>query len=265
LAENTPIRLMPGIFGEQLVDRERLADDMVDFDLHAELLQTVDLTLHDRLGQAELGDAVDEHAPGLVKRLENRDAVPHLRQVRGHRQARRPRSHDRDLVAGRDRRGGRRIAELHQRAVVGDEALEPADRHRLVLDADGALGLALLLLRADAAADGGQDVLLHQRVVGAFEITFPDLRDELGDVDFDRASGDTRVVLALDAALGLEHREVDRVAERDFVERMRALVRIAQRHRVLRLLRDLLRHERVGSRSVGGQAPATRQASSFSS
>ena len=56
----------------QLGQGERLADDRVRLDLDAQLLQPVDLGLDDVLGQAELGDAVDEHAAGGVERLEDR-------------------------------------------------------------------------------------------------------------------------------------------------------------------------------------------------
>ena len=40
--------------------------------------------------------------------------------------------------------------------IVGHKALQTADADRLALDAAHALALALRLLRADAAADGGQ-------------------------------------------------------------------------------------------------------------
>ena len=222
-----------------------------DLDLDAEVLEPVDLALDDRLRQAELRDAVDEHAAGLVQRLEDRHAVAHLGEVGRDGEAGRAGADHRHLVARR-RRGRRVVGELREGRVVGHEALEPADRHRIVLDAQRALHLALLFLRADAAADRRQHVALQQGVERAFEIALGHLLDELPDVDLDRAPRHARLVLALDAPLRLEDRRLDRVAERHFLEVVGPLVRVLQRHRVLRLLDDLLRHmcSRSESRSA---------------
>ena len=50
------------LVAHQLVERNALADDDVGFELDAHAAEVVDFFFHDRLGQAELGDAVDEDA-----------------------------------------------------------------------------------------------------------------------------------------------------------------------------------------------------------
>ncbi len=55
------------------------ADHVVEMELHAHLLEAVDLLEQDRLGQAELGDAVEEHAARLVQGLEDVHLVAALR------------------------------------------------------------------------------------------------------------------------------------------------------------------------------------------
>ena len=68
---------------QQLVHREHPADDHVGLHLDAQCLQAVDLFLDDGLGQAELGDAVDQHAPGGVQRLKHGDLIALLGQIPG--------------------------------------------------------------------------------------------------------------------------------------------------------------------------------------
>ena len=69
--------------------------------------EAVDLGLDDVLGQAELGDAVDQHAARGVERLEDRDVVALLGELAGGGQAGRAGADDADLAcpvgAGRAR------------------------------------------------------------------------------------------------------------------------------------------------------------------
>ena len=92
--------------------------------------------------------------------------------------------------------------------MVADEALQLADGHGLGLLAADALALALVLLRADAAADGRQHGLLANDVQGAAKVLLADLLNELGDVDVDRAALDAERLLAVHAALGLGQRHL---------------------------------------------------------
>ena len=143
---------------EQLVDGQHLADDHVRLDVHAEGAEVVDLAVDDRLRQTELRNAVAEHAAGDVQRLVDRDLVAHARQIARAGQAGRAGADHGDLVAVGGRRNG--LLGVVLAVPVGDEALQTADAHRLALDAAHALGLALRLLRADAAADRRQRGLL---------------------------------------------------------------------------------------------------------
>ena len=93
---------------------------------------------------------------------------------------------------------------------VGHVALEAADGDALpdvfVDGADGAELLALVLLRADAAADGRQDARLADDAEGLGVVALGDLMDEGGDVDGDGAALHARGVLALEATAGLDPR-----------------------------------------------------------
>ena len=144
---------------EELVDGVEAADDRVDLDLDAEPPQVVDLGPDDGLGQTELGDAVDQHPAGLVQRLEHRHRVAFGDHVGGQGEAGRTGADHGDALAGRLGLAGdgHRVGLTLE---VGREALEVADRHRLLLLAQHADLLALVVLGTDAAADRGQGVLL---------------------------------------------------------------------------------------------------------
>jgi hypothetical protein len=84
-AEYTPWRFSPGYlekerktraraddhrvvaFGEEFVHRSSRTDDAVQYNLDAELGQRIDLILHDRLRQAELGMPYTSTPPALWK------------------------------------------------------------------------------------------------------------------------------------------------------------------------------------------------------
>ena len=114
----------------------------------------VDVLLQGGLGQAVLGDAEAQHAAGLRLALEHGDGVAEEREVAGGGETAGARAHHRDLLLERDLRllGQRHVVER----VVADEPLEAGDGQRLVDLTARAVGLALV--RADAAADGGEGV-----------------------------------------------------------------------------------------------------------
>ena len=117
-------------------------------------IEAVDLLLDDGLGQTELGDAVHQHAAGHMQGLVHGDFIAQLGQIACSGQAGRTGTDDGDFVAvgrGNDGSGMDILA-----VPVGHKALQTADADGLVLDAAGALALALALLRADTAADGRQ-------------------------------------------------------------------------------------------------------------
>ena len=71
---------------------------------------------------------------------------------------------------------------------ITQEALELADGHGLGLLTTDALALALVLLRADAAADGGKHGVLADGIESAAEVLRADLLDKAGNVDVDGAA-----------------------------------------------------------------------------
>ncbi len=115
-------------------------------------LEAVDLGLDDVLGQAELGNAVDQHPAGGVEGLEDGDVVAELGELARGGQASRAGTDDGDPLAGRRRIG---VAELLEMGLgpVRDVALEVANGDRFALLAPQADQLALRLLGADPPGD----------------------------------------------------------------------------------------------------------------
>ena len=101
---------------------------------------------------------------------------------------------------------------------VGHKALQAADAHGLVLDAAGALALALALLGADTAADGGQGGGAGNDLIGGFKVALGHMTDELGDIDAHGAAGLAGLVLAVDAALCLVHGHLFGIAQCNFLK-----------------------------------------------
>jgi len=109
---------------------------------------------------------------------------------------------------------------------VSNKALQTADADGLALDAAHALTLALMLLRADTAANGGQRAGLRDHMVSSFEITLGYMLDEAGNIDLNRAAAAAGVVLALQAALGLVNGHLLGIAEGDLFKVFIADIRL---------------------------------------
>ncbi len=103
---------------------------------------------------------------------------------------------------------------------VGGKALEPTDTHRLKPHPQGAFALALGLLRADAAADGGQTGGLGDNLVGTLKVAGLHFGDEVGNGDIDRAALHAGTVFAVKAALRLLDGNFRGVAQGHLVEIM---------------------------------------------
>ncbi len=209
---------------DHLLDAEEAADERVALELDAELLELADLGVDDRVGQAEVGDAVLEHAARFVEGLEDRHVAARLGHVGRAGHARGSGADDADAEAVLLDVGNVRPALLD--GEVADPALEPADRHGLERVADRAHAFALVLLRADAAADRRQQVRRRDHVVGAAVVVLGDALDEVRDRDVHRAAAHAGLVRAHQAALGFELRVLDPVAVRHLEEIAGALPRI---------------------------------------
>ena len=188
---------------KQLGDGEDLADDHVQLDVHPHLLQVGHLPGHDGLGQAELRDAVGQHAAGGVERLKHRDVIAHAGQLPGAGQAGRAGADDRRLVAVLG--GGGHIGNALLGRPVGHEALHPADGHGLALHAPDALALTLVLLGAYAAGNGRQGIGVGQDLIGGGDVALRHLGQEVRDGDAHGAAADAGGVFTVDAPLGLVH------------------------------------------------------------
>ena len=117
---------------------------------------------------------------------------------------------------------------------VGDKTLKPSDADALALQAADTFGLALLFLRADAAADGGQRVGGGDDLVGGLKVALADLFEEAGDLDGHGAALAAGRVLAVEAAGGLLHGGVSVIAEGNLVKVAGADNGVLFRHGVLR-------------------------------
>src|SRR5574344_1397053 len=186
------------------------ADDEVGLDLDAEILESVDLVLHDGLRKAELGDAVDEDAAALVEGLEESHGMSGLGAVGRAGDRGGAGADDGDALSGGGRGDGLGLG-AGLAGEVGAEALDAADGDGLV---DGlqqlahrAVLLALLLLGADASADRRKERGFADDLQGALEVAGRGLREKAGDVDRNRAALDAGLRRTLHAArrLGLRH------------------------------------------------------------
>ena len=140
--------------GEEIIDRLQPADDRVGHDLHPDFLQILHLRIDDAFREAELRDPVDQHAPRLVQGLENGHIVSHFDQIPGDREPRGAGPDDGDALSRR----GRQSRDLDRPGAaleIRDKALQASDGNGVPLLAEDAELLALVLLRADPAADGG--------------------------------------------------------------------------------------------------------------
>ncbi len=152
-----------------------------------------------------------------MQRLEHGDRVAELPELRRHRQRRGPGAHAGHLLAGVGGAGGG-LDQAVLAGVVGGEALQAPDGDRAELVLQDAGVLAVGLLRADAAADGGEKGGLEDLGGGGAEVFLIDQVHELGDLDVDRAGELAGLVLAAEAAGGLGDGLFQAEAERDLVE-----------------------------------------------
>ena len=203
--------------GEEIVDRLQPSDGRVGHDLHADFLQVLHLGIDDALGEAELGDPVDQHAARFVQGLEDGHIVAHLDEIAGDREPRGAGPDDGDALSRRGRQS-RDLDRARVSLVIGDEALQAPDGDGVPLLAEDAELFALVLLGADPAADGGQAVRLLDLPGGLDEVPVGDQLDKGGDVDVHGASRHAAGLLALDAAPGFQHGRLRRVPRRDLVE-----------------------------------------------
>ena len=123
---------------------------------------------------------------------------------------------------------------------VGHKALQTADTHGLALHTADAVLLALGLLGADTAADGGQRAGLVDDLIGALVVLLGDLPDKFGNLYIDGAAAHAGMVLAVETAGGFIQRLLLGVAQRDFQEILITDIGVLRGHLVL--LQTHIRH-----------------------
>ena len=132
------------------------------FDPHVE--DQVDLFVGDRFGQAEARDLGAHHAAALGVAVEQHAVIAERHQIARDGQRGRAGADEGDALAvllARDRRQiGADVA-----LVVGGDALQPADRHRLLLDPAAPAG-RLARAVAGAPENAGEDVRIPVDHIG---------------------------------------------------------------------------------------------------
>ena len=190
----------------QLLDGDVLADLHAAAEDHAQLLEHVDLRVEHGLLQTEARDAVAEHAAGQLVLVEDGDAVVVAGEVVGAAQTRGAGADDGDLLVAEVKELLRHEALVALELAVGDEALDLVDGDGAVEIAAGADVLALAV--ADAAADGGEGVLLLDELQrlevaalgGELQVAHGDVRGAGG---FAGRGALGRDILAVRAVLGV--------------------------------------------------------------
>ncbi len=165
--------------------RAQALDPRAVADLGAHAGDVADLLVDHRLGQPERGDVGAHQAAGAVPLLEDHDLVAERQQVVRDRQRRGTGADAGDALAvllARDHR--QPVADVV--LVVRGDALQAADRDRLVLDAAAPTG-GLAGAVADPAEDAGEDVRLAIDEVGFRELAERDQADVFGHVGVCRA------------------------------------------------------------------------------
>ena len=215
----------------QLFNRQDTTDNHIGLHLDAERLEVIDFLLHDGLRQTKLRDAVHEHAACKVQRFVNRHVVAQLCEVARAGKTRRAGTDNGNFVAVLRRGDGGNGSVCV--VPVGNKTLQTADADRFALNAAHALAFALRLLRADTAADSRQGRGLRNNLIRALKVVLGDLFDEFRNMNIDRAAGNARHVLTIQAALCFVQRHFFGIAQCDLFKVLVANVRVLRGHGVL--------------------------------
>ena len=190
------------LFVHQAVDGYGTAHDDVLLELNAQPCDLLDLSGHDALfGQTELGNAVAQHAAQAVECLKYGNLVAQFGQIGSTSQAGRATTHNGHFLAVF------LDVECLFRAVlqlpIAHKALQLADSHGLVLDAQDTRAFALALLGAHTATNRGQQRVLGNNLGSHGIVALANGSDEVGNLDTHRASAHTARIAAVQTARSL--------------------------------------------------------------
>ena len=230
----------------QILDLARASNHKIRFQLHTHLRERVDLLLHNRLGQAELGDAINKHAARLMERFEHHNLMAFAPHIRRHRDTRRSAANHRHALACR-RLDSRDLLRTLFTLQVSNIALDASngDRQLHILQrlAEGTRLLTLRLLRTDTSADRRQQTAFTDDRDRLIKASFGCGFQEIRDANAHGATLDARRCLTLQATHGFHTRLLSRVPERDFSHVLSPHVRILRRHLLSRNGHAILRGE----------------------
>ncbi len=206
-------------------------DGRVVADVGAHPEDHVDLVVEHLRREAERGDVGPHQPAGDGELLEDRHGVAERQQIVGDRERRRPRADERDALAVLLRGRARQPRRDHRVVtVVRGDALEAADRHRLLVHAaPPARRLAGPVARAPE--DAGEHVGLPVEEVRVRVAALRDEPDVLGDVGVSRAGPlaiDNLVKVLWIASVRRRHFELPAFAAE--LTRREAPAREAKRH-----------------------------------
>ena len=174
------------VIGQQLVDRDVDADLDAGAERDAFGLHLRDAAVDQVLFHLEVGNAVAQQAADAVVLLEQGHRMAGAGQLLGAGQARRARAHHRHASCRSSAAGGMRLDPAFFPAAIDDLAFDGFDGDRVVVDVQGAGGLARR--RADAAGEfreivGGVQVDRRHAPLVAIDQIVP-----VGDLVVDRAA-----------------------------------------------------------------------------
>ena len=113
---------------------------------------------------------------------------------------------------------------------IGDVAFEIADADRKTFGGANAFDLALRFLRANTSGDRWERVVAQKALRGLGDFAGGEQVEKIGDVNADRAAANAARILALQAALGFEQRQLLGESEIDLTEIAGARAGILLRH-----------------------------------
>src|ERR1700675_1316912 len=239
-------------FLHQFVNSDGASDYHVGLEFHTHGAHVIDLLANDLLGEAELGNTVNQHSADFVQGFEDVDPVALLDEVAGDREAGGAAADDGHFLAGR--RSFLNFVEVEMLLfVVGDEALEVTDAEGLNLFSHQAAALAMIFLRADASGDGGEHVVFPNLGGGAEEVPGHDQLHEVSDLHAHGAPFGASRLGAFEAAQRFLTGEFGRVAQIDFGEVGGAQLRELLGHVLPRNFHPLFERQRIQGGSLDGR------------
>ena len=182
----------------QVVHRKGAANGRVGADLDAQLDELLLVAVQNTLGQAELWDAVAQHAADLLAAFKNGHVIAAAGQQHTDGDACRAAADDGHALA---------FFRLHLRLQmveirIGDVVFDAGKMHGGTLAAQHAVTLALFFVVAYQRADDAQRVILVQHFTGFFFVAGAEQLDRFRDIGADGAAFAAHRLFAVQAAAG---------------------------------------------------------------